>query len=315
VILVCGIPSEPPVAAVVSALEALGVRHLVLDQRRFPRTEATVEVRGGEVLGSLCLDGRDVDLDQVTGVYTRMIDHGVLPEVRRAPPGSPIPRHVALLHEVLLGWLEITPARVLNRPAAMASNHSKPFQALHARDAGFAVPETIVTDDPAAVEAFWSEHGQVIYKSASGVRSIVQQLGEPDRARLPLVAWCPTQFQAYVPGRDVRVHVVGTEVFASAIQTDVVDYRYASRVEGAEAVIAPTELSGDVRAACIDLAHALDLPLAGIGLKLGPEGAVHCFEVNPSPAFTYYEAHTGQPIARAIARYLAAGAQGTSTGS
>jgi hypothetical protein len=31
--------------------------------------------------------------------------------------------------------------------------------------------------------------------------------------------------------------------------------------------------------------------------------------VNPSPAFSYYEAHTGQPIAQAIARYLAGEAQ------
>ena len=32
---------------------------------------------------------------------------------------------------------------------------------------------------------------------------------------------------------------------------------------------------------------------------------MYCFEVNPSPAFSYDEAHTGQPIAQAIARYLA----------
>jgi hypothetical protein len=32
---------------------------------------------------------------------------------------------------------------------------------------------------------------------------------------------------------------------------------------------------------------------------------VICFEVNPSPGFSYYEGHTGQPISAAIARYLA----------
>ena len=44
-------------------------------------------------------------------------------------------------------------------------------------------------------------------------------------------------------------------------------------------------------------------------LKLTPDQQVYCFEVNPSPAFSYYEAHTGQPIAQAIARYLAAAAR------
>jgi hypothetical protein len=32
---------------------------------------------------------------------------------------------------------------------------------------------------------------------------------------------------------------------------------------------------------------------------------VFCFEVNPSPGYSYFEANTGQPIARAVARYLA----------
>jgi glutathione synthase/RimK-type ligase-like ATP-grasp enzyme len=49
------------------------------------------------------------------------------------------------------------------------------------------------------------------------------------------------------------------------------------------------------------------LPVAGIDLRRTPEGEWYCFEVNPSPAFTYYESRTGQPIGRAIAKLLAAG--------
>lgn len=37
---------------------------------------------------------------------------------------------------------------------------------------------------------------------------------------------------------------------------------------------------------------------------LADDGGVYCFEVNRSPAFTYFESHTGQPIARAIALAL-----------
>jgi hypothetical protein len=33
-------------------------------------------------------------------------------------------------------------------------------------------------------------------------------------------------------------------------------------------------------------------------------GRVYCFEVNPNPGFSYFEAQTGQPIAQAVARYL-----------
>ena len=65
------------------------------------------------------------------------------------------------------------------------------------------------------------------------------------------------------------------------------------------------ELPDELAERCLRLAQALGLAFAGIDLKLTPDRQVYCFEVNPSPAFSYYEAHTGQPIAHAVARYLA----------
>jgi glutathione synthase/RimK-type ligase-like ATP-grasp enzyme len=46
------------------------------------------------------------------------------------------------------------------------------------------------------------------------------------------------------------------------------------------------------------------LVVAGIDLRRTPEGRWVCFEVNPSPAFVYYEEATGQPIGDAIAQWL-----------
>jgi hypothetical protein len=37
---------------------------------------------------------------------------------------------------------------------------------------------------------------------------------------------------------------------------------------------------------------------------LADDGGVYCFEVNPSPAYSYFQAHTHQPIAAAVARLL-----------
>ncbi len=55
------------------------------------------------------------------------------------------------------------------------------------------------------------------------------------------------------------------------------------------------------------LTEGLGLTLAGIDLRIGPDGAATCFEVNPSPAYSYYQGNTGQPIASSLARVLAAG--------
>ena len=51
----------------------------------------------------------------------------------------------------------------------------------------------------------------------------------------------------------------------------------------------------------------LGLHVAGIDLRRTDDGRWVCFEVNPSPGFTFYQEETGQPIAEAIARLLAAG--------
>ena len=44
---------------------------------------------------------------------------------------------------------------------------------------------------------------------------------------------------------------------------------------------------------------------------IAPDGRYYCFEVNPSPAFSYYELDTGQQIAASIAALLMAGPPGS----
>jgi glutathione synthase/RimK-type ligase-like ATP-grasp enzyme len=102
----------------------------------------------------------------------------------------------------------------------------------------------------------------------------------------------------------VRVHVVGGEAFATRIDSDVTDYRYATRM-GGEARLSAVELPDATAERCVALAAGLGLEFVGIDLKITPDGEAYCFEVNPCPAFSYYEANTGQPIARAVARRLA----------
>ena len=51
----------------------------------------------------------------------------------------------------------------------------------------------------------------------------------------------------------------------------------------------------------------MGLFVAGIDLRRTPSGEWCCFEVNPSPAFTFYQESTGQPIAAAIASLLISG--------
>lgn len=304
-ILLCGIPSESPMALVSEALDSKGTPYVVLNQRKFSSMKMSLEIQGGRTTGKLQLNGDSYSVDDFTGVFTRMMDYQHLPELKDAPADSPEMNLCRNLFDTLVHWAEITPARVVNRVAPMGSNFSKPFQAQLIKRYGFDVPETLITNDPELVREFRAEHGRIIYKSISGVRSIVQTLSDDDMARIDDIRWCPTQFQAFVEGTNVRVHTVGDKVFATAISTEATDYRYAQRQSGDHADLREVELSDRVSEMCVNLAAGLGLAFAGIDLKITPDhDRVYCFEVNPSPAFSYYESQTGQPISRAVADYL-----------
>jgi glutathione synthase/RimK-type ligase-like ATP-grasp enzyme len=226
-----------------------------------------------------------------------------LPEVERAGRFSPTWQHAVGLDDVLMAWADLASARIVNRPAAMAMNSSKPYQAGVIRRSGFDVPATLMTTDPDAVREFHLDHGEVIYKSLSGVRSIVSRLDAKDSERLGRVRWCPTQFQQYIDGVDWRVHVIGEDVFGCEVLSDADDYRYAAR-QGHTVELRPVDVPDDVAERCVSLTHALGLDVSGVDLRRDREGRWYCFEVNPSPAFSYYQRGTGQPIDAAIAAFL-----------
>jgi glutathione synthase/RimK-type ligase-like ATP-grasp enzyme len=276
----------------------------VLNQRCVADLGIDVDIEDGQVTGELRLGHAKVRLEDVEAVYIRLMDQRLLPEVQSALPGSALAAHSERVHDVLFQWCEVTSARVINRLAPMSSNASKPYQAQLVAEHGFAVPETLITNEPDVVRDFVTRHKDVIYKSMSGVRSIVQRVQAEDLSRLERIRWCPVQFQAAVKGRDVRVHCLGQEVFATAVDCGAVDYRYASRTGWPPARLSAFELDDDVAERCVKVTAALGLAFAGIDLRLTHDGEVYCFEVNPCPGYSYYECNTGQRISLALARHL-----------
>jgi hypothetical protein len=303
-ILLWGLSADPPIAKVRDALSEAGCDVIFLDQQEVQDTE--VELAVGTTVEGLLRAGRErFDLAAFKAVYLRPHEKRKLPGVARAGPDSELWRHAEAVEDILLSWADLTPALVLNRPSDMAANSSKPYQASWIEALGFLIPDTLITTDPDAALEFWRQHDRVIYKSISGIRSIVSRLTPEHRKRLHHIAWCPTQFQEYVPGVEYRVHVVGEDAFACKVISEADDYRYTSQPVDIQACDIPTE----IETRCKLLARSMNLLLAGLDLRCTPEGRWYCFEVNPSPGFTCFERATGQPIAAAVARLLASGHQ------
>lgn len=301
-ILLWGISTDAPLASVRAALLRIEAPVAFLDQQTVPQIKIELTVDGG-IRGRLDSPDWSLDLSTVTSVYLRPYEVRRIGSLRGLKPESAAFRRALTFEDAFVCWTEMTHALVVNRPSAMASNNSKPYQLGLIREAGFDVPETLVTTDPSAAVEFWEEQGAVIYKSVSGFRSVVSRLLPQHRERLRDVANCPTQFQQYIEGVDYRVHVVGEEVFGCEVRSTADDYRYPGQTADlrVQAFGVPQELANR----CRRLAHALNLPVVGIDLRRTSSGRWYCFEANPSPGFTFYEEATGQPIGEAIARLLA----------
>ena len=297
-IVVVGSREEPPVARVVEEAESIGVEPVVLAEEDAADWDVEVKVADG-IRASTLVGGREVDLADATGLYLRLTSPRVA-----GPPPDPVrrERHAAALR-LVSGWADVAPCRVANRPTAMLTNCSKPYQAALARECGLSVPDTLVTNDPEAVRHFLDHHGRIVHKSTSGVRSIVRELTRTRLVELERVRRLPTQFQQLIQGTNVRVHVIGRDVHAVEIEARTIDYRYA--VGARPPSMRATLLPDATREACVRLSRELELPLAGIDLMRDLDGGWWCFEVNPSPAYTWYEEPTGLPMARSLASWLA----------
>jgi ribosomal protein S6-L-glutamate ligase RimK-like protein len=296
-IVLWGIPEDDPLALLHAELLRRDAPVRLLNQRMLLTTQAEIEFSPNPT-GRVTSEELIIRVEQIRGLYLRPYDLRQLPELNGFEPHGTEWKHAAILEDLMWSWAEMAEGTVLNRPSAMLSNNSKPYQAELIREFGFLTPETILTTDSDFAREFQRRHGQVIYKSISGLRSIVSRLGREHDSRWNDLAWCPTQFQQWIAGVDYRVHVVGGELFACEIRSDSDDYRYGA------SQMRTCELPAEVAEKCLRMATGLRLPLCGIDLRKSADEAWFCFEVNPSPAFSVFEAQTGQPITSAIADLL-----------
>jgi glutathione synthase/RimK-type ligase-like ATP-grasp enzyme len=213
----------------------------------------------------------------------------------------------------LLSWLLAERARgvpMLNPPEQSCGVQMKAFQLAAARAAGLDVPETIITNDPDAVRAFYGEVGHVVYKPSMG-GDLCRPLDGDALQRLEAIARHPVTFQERIEGTSIRATVVGRRVVSCVeIPTPSLDYRGDPGYrEGGQRYV-DAELPKDVEARLFDLLDRVGLSFAGVDFIRS--GDRHVFlEANSSPVYLDIEKKMGHPISDAIAAWILrrAGAQ------
>jgi ATP-grasp ribosomal peptide maturase len=199
----------------------------------------------------------------------------------------------------------------VNHPLRNAAADYKPAQLALAQRLGLTVPPTLVTNDPVEARQFITAHGQVIYKTlrwtpyerdgvpVTGWAEPVTAAEIDDRVRVT-----PHLFQARVDKvADVRVLVVGRQVFAVRIDSGLLDWRKDYSALSCTVVDLPDHVD---RALLAYLDH-FRLASGSFDLAVDRAGDYWWLELNPNGQWGWLEEHTGLKMSAAFADLLTRG--------
>ncbi|WP_062357352.1 hypothetical protein [Herbidospora yilanensis] len=213
-----------------------------------------------------------------------------------------------------VGGLLTLPVRWMNHPLHGRNAEYKLPQLAMARALGLRVPRTCVSSDPDRLRDFWAENdGRVITKNVSSysgwkiserIAAITRQVHRHDLEGLVLAPRIPTLFQEMIPAAvDLRVTVVGEEVYAAAIHSQqgasTLDWRFDYTVP-----MTKFTLDESVESALRSMMRDLGLTYGAADFRVTPEGEYVFLEINPAGIFEFVEELAGHPISSSIAGWL-----------
>jgi glutathione synthase/RimK-type ligase-like ATP-grasp enzyme len=317
-ILLVSHPKDPTTQAISASLERKAQPCVWFDFNSFPQQDSiTFRANSeGHLSHSYQIQGRSINLDQVTAVLWRRPSKPVAPQtVTDAEVKSYIE---ATSSEVLAGLFEdLNCFQVPASRQILGAAHSKIIQLSLAVKTGFSIPKTLITNDSKELLDFYHQNeGRIITKTASVtaaqvVRGCVNgytKLMRPrDLTYFQDIRLCPFIAQAYVEKAfELRVTVVGSDVFSAEIHSQVtnrtrVDWRrYDHRKTPYFSHVLPASIADK----CLRLTQSMNLAYSAIDMVRTPEGEYVFLELNPNGQYHWIEQFTGLPITERLSMLL-----------
>ena len=186
-----------------------------------------------------------------------------------------------------------------------------------AKEIGFKTPQGIVTNSPDNFSHFLGRHkndciikpifsGQIGWPEMHSVVFTSMLKTMPGAAQIET---CPSYLQERIEKKyDVRVTVVGTELFAARIDSQAdtetqTDWRVGEKILRHEKIALPEQQADK----CRELLRCLNLQFGAIDFIETAEGEFIFLEINPNGQWAWIETQTGMPISMAIAKQLTSG--------
>jgi glutathione synthase/RimK-type ligase-like ATP-grasp enzyme len=198
----------------------------------------------------------------------------------------------------------------MNQPVRNEVASRKAVQLALAAQLGMRVPRTLMTSDAVRARAFVEREGigNVVYKTFAATHQVWREtrlFRRDDFDMLDSLRYAPVIFQEYVPAvADLRVTVVGAELFAMSIDARGTSYEVDFRVDMARAKADVAVLPDPIVKRLRRMMDRLGLAYGAIDLRHTDGGDYVFLEINPAGEFLFAEHGAGLPITDAVSRWL-----------
>ncbi|MFF9914820.1 ATP-grasp ribosomal peptide maturase [Streptomyces sp. NPDC013457] len=297
---------DPTADVVIRELHDRGVTVVRLDSGDFPASlSVQAEITEHGIEGQLATPTRTADLASVRSLYYRRPTGFAFPHLSDQDARFALTQARYGLGGVLTS---LPGCLYVNHPHRIGDAEFKPSGLSAAVDAGFLVPPTLITSDPDAARTFVKRHGSVVYKPlhnpvylVDGVSHVVEIAEVAADDIDDSVSGTAHLFQKRVPKTgDVRVTVIGDQVFSVRIDCDLLDWRTDYSRLTYTVVQTPT----GIRRALRQYMDHFGLIFGAFDFCVGEDGGWWFLECNPSGQWYWLETETGLPMCAALADLL-----------
>lgn len=304
-------PQDLHATTVLERLQTMGESARLLDLGELPqRRRLTIDYDDPESPTLTTRDGLqdDWNLGEARSIWWRRPQSYALPTM----PDNEI--HAFTYNEwdeAMSGLWQLLPGTWINEPTRDRMASRKAFQLREAACAGLRIPRTLITSDKDDAQRFVQELGveNTIYKVFSATQATwreTRQLRQSELAFFDQLDLAPVIFQECIHADvDLRITVIGNQVFAAAIFSQEGQYKVDFRMEMDNARIEPATLPKELTEKLLTLMRRLGIVYGAIDMRRTPSGDYVFLEVNTAGQWLFVEYATEQPIAQALADALA----------
>lgn len=309
-ILIISHDKDAHCTAVQEELKRAGYQFTVLDLSSFPKeTRLSIEYNSDHYIDSILQQqGQQIQFKDCGCVWWRRPQPFTLHDDMKAGADRNFSLNECLC--AINGLWLLSDAYWINHPVNDETASRKAYQLKVAALCGLTIPQTLITNDSQKAMDFIDAlgMGNVIYKSFSATEQSWREtrlVKEDELKKIENVKYAPVIFQECIHADiDLRVTIVGNNIFPAAIHSQDTSYKYDFRMNYHECKIVNHPLPEVLNKQLLRFMKEMGIVYGAIDLRLRPDGEYVFLEVNTAGQWLFMEEPTGMPITQTLTHTL-----------